>query len=404
MLKKKNHFKSYLEVLPHLKDLIQEDIMVSLTDKSKFIAYYPGDKMKIDLVPGTFIPADDPLRKTISDNKIVNAIVPKELYGLSFNTVTYPIRNNKGECIGAIGFSKATNEEFLISNSLDNLIEKIIQYNGNMQDTSKKILDIYEMTIDISSALEEAFTSVYEVSHSSDLVDKIAKRANFLSNNVEKNAIESKKSMENVVEIIETTSSSSKEIIDQIRQLSASINKIETMVGLINQLSEQTNLIALNTSIEAASVDEHSKGFAVVANEVGDLAEQSKSATIEISNTIKSIQYEINQIVQTISKSDINISSSVKSAKKANENISSVLNNITEVDSIINTISEKSAHQSQISMEISSSIESLVSSVEITASNTQAISIEVNEQTSKFKNFELEIENVAKKIADIQNQ
>lgn len=401
MLKKKDYFKSYLEVLPHLKDLIQEDIMVSITDKSKFLAYYPGDKMKIDLVVGGPIPEEDPLKMTITNNKILSVVVPKEVYGLPFKAVTYPIRNKKGECVGAIGFAKSLEKEFLISKSLNSLIEKITKANSDMQSTSEKILDISNKTQDISSTTEEVFAGIQEVSSNSEIVDEIAEKAKLLSNNVKTDAIKGRNSIKNVVEVVEDISNSSKVIVGQIKELNNSIQRIESMVDLINQLSEQTNLLALNASIEAARAGDHGRGFAVVANEVGNLAEQSKSATVEISNTVKSIQTEIDRLVQAVDKSDKNVSDGVRVAEETNHNISSILNNITEVDSIINEVSQKSKQQSEISLQISSSIESLANSVEDTASNTQSISTIVDTQMYSLKDFESEIRVAEEKITGI---
>ena len=398
---KKNYFKSYLDVLPSLKDLIQEDIMVSLTDKSKFIAYYPGDKMKIDLKAGTPIPEGDPLRKTISSNSIISSVVPKEVYGLPFKSVTYPVKNNKGECIGAVGFAKSLEKEFVISTSLESLIQQITEANDNMHNTSQKIANISNRTHDISSATEEAFASIQEVTTNSQVVDEIAERAKELSSNVRQDATKGRDSIYNVVEVVKTISESSKKTVRQIKELNDSINKIENMVYLITQLSEQTNLLALNASIEAARAGDHGRGFAVVANEVGNLAEQSKSATVEIAETVKSIQDEIKGVMKSVDNADLKVSKGVSVAEKADENISSILDNITKVDSIISDVSQKSKQQLEISLQISSAIESLANSAEDTASNTQSISSTVEEQMNVLKNFESEIKDASHKITSI---
>lgn len=114
--------QSYLNVIPKLKDIIQEDVMTSVTDKTHFLGYYPGDKLKMDLKPGTPIPESDPLLKTIRENIIISAVVPKEVYGFPFKAVTYPITNAQGEIIGAVGFAKSLESQYKVEETAESLL------------------------------------------------------------------------------------------------------------------------------------------------------------------------------------------------------------------------------------------------------------------------------------------
>lgn len=108
-----------IEVLDNLGEIIQEDIMTVVTDRTHFLAYSPGEKMRVPIKVGDPINKADPVHMTIQENRIMQSIVPKEVYGQPFKVLSYPIQNAEGECIGAVSYAKSIDKEFSISNSLE---------------------------------------------------------------------------------------------------------------------------------------------------------------------------------------------------------------------------------------------------------------------------------------------
>ncbi|MBN2795592.1 MAG: hypothetical protein JXR88_09315 [Clostridia bacterium] len=88
---KKNNYKKFTDFMPFLKEVMQKDIMVSVTDENNFISYVPGNQLDVKVKVGDVIPDGDPLRATIKNNTIITAVVPAEVYGIPFRAVTYPI-------------------------------------------------------------------------------------------------------------------------------------------------------------------------------------------------------------------------------------------------------------------------------------------------------------------------
>jgi methyl-accepting chemotaxis protein len=161
--------------------------------------------------------------------------------------------------------------------------------------------------------------------------------------------------------------------VDEIRGISTEVDqssravsslgqkseKIGEIIGVINDIADQTNLLALNAAIEAARAGEHGRGFAVVADEVRKLAERTQRATEEVAGSIREIQSETSTAVTRIEASSTRVSRGVELANSAGEALTRIMDASTQVVRMVEGIAAAASQQSAASAEIARSVEQI---------------------------------------------
>jgi|GEM_PF-1256752 len=165
------------------------------------------------------------------------------------------------------------------------------------------------------------------------------------------------------------------ESAETIERLGESSQKIGDIVAVIEEIADQTNLLALNAAIEAARAGEQGKGFAVVADEVRKLAERTTGATSEIGAMIKTIQSEANQAVNAMRQGREEVASGLDLADRAGDALTRVVEEMNKIVDRINQIAVASEEQSSTSTQISMNVEAISTVTNESAKGVTEISI-----------------------------
>ena len=174
------------------------------------------------------------------------------------------------------------------------------------------------------------------------------------------------KGMQRIAEVVNQSAS-------QVKILGASSDKIGEIIGVIDDIADQTNLLALNAAIEAARAGEQGRGFAVVADEVRKLAERTSKATKEIASMIRQIQSDTNQAVSSMEKGTQEVGNGIVLAGQAGTMLNDIVGNAQTVADMVEQIAAASEQQSSASQQISRNVEAISTVTQESASGTQQI-------------------------------
>ncbi|MDB2120709.1 MAG: methyl-accepting chemotaxis protein [Clostridium sp.] len=268
----------------------------------------------------------------------------------------------------------------------EELYATVEEMTSQLEEISASANNINSTVQETSATAEELYASISEVSSRTIVLEEKANEGRGNAEKISKKAHDTKVSTKALLDNNEKVFLSVKEEIIEAMNKAKVVDEIMVMANTINEIAEQTNLLALNAAIEAARAGEQGKGFAVVADEVRTLAEQSSEAVKDVQTTIKDVREAFNKIAGSSNKLLTFISEDVsKEGYKLLE-----LGNDYEEDGIFmnkmsSDIASMSTEINETTKDINSAVEEVAGMAQNSAENVSSIKDYISEATEAME-------------------
>lgn len=219
---------------------------------------------------------------------------------------------------------------------------------------------------EVASAVEQMTRTIFETTKNTTTAAEASKNAGRVAKEGGKVVEETIEGMIRISEVV-------KKSAETVLELGKSSNEIGEIIQVIDDIADQTNLLALNAAIEAARAGEQGRGFAVVADEVRKLAERTSKATQEIAGMIKHIQKDTEGAVKSMQQGTKEVENGRNLAEKAGDSLKEIITGADRVTDIVTQVAAASEEQSRASEQITQNIELITNVTQQSATGVRQI-------------------------------
>jgi len=288
--------------------------------------------------------------------------------------------------------ASATIEEMTVSidqmaRNLEVLAQTVSEASATIEEMTSSIEAVARNAEVMNTASARASQTVSEMAGAVNDVAKIAEEADRISQRAQDDARTGDEAVQKTVQGMKTISDTMENTARVIMGLGKRSQEIGKILEVIEEIADQTNLLALNAAIEAARAGEAGRGFAVVADEVRKLAERSVEATKEIGEVIRLVQAETTDAVETAKVGATHTKEGLLLTDKAGLALRSIIDSVSRSSQLMAKIASSTARQSQASAEVLRTVADMNAA-------TEQVTTAVREQAAGSKQIRQAMENI----------
>ncbi len=339
-----------------------------------------GEDIKTSFDPSDFEAAIDTLvERTLAVQKLINLDqqIAMDTYIHSYNEQVKEAMAEQEELIEQVEADLQHPLE-QVSQEAQNATQSTNKINNAIQEQTDSMNDVANEVSDMSATIEEIASTANAVTETSSQAEEMAK-----------NGSESADEAIDQMQSIETAVS---EVGDEMNSLRSQMEKVSEFTNLINEIADQTNILALNASIEASRVGEEGKGFAVVANEVKGLAEESKENAAEIEQTIDNVQSRTKETAESLSEATEQVNEGLAQVEETQARLGKIVASIQQTTQGINEVSRATEDQAASTEEITNMTDTFVDDLEEMADEIDEIAAANQRQADQIQEISETVE------------
>ncbi|WP_239565399.1 methyl-accepting chemotaxis protein [Brevibacillus fulvus] len=270
----------------------------------------------------------------------------------------------------------------------DNLRQVIIEVQQTAMLVASSSEELAASAQETSSSTQQITSSIMEIAASTQQITSNTKMVNESARLATNRSNEGKTKLEEAIKQMQTIQGTVDNLAENIKELNVRSYEIESIVGVISDIAGQTNLLALNAAIEAARAGEHGRGFAVVADEVRKLAEQSANSAKQITALIKNIQTQTHETAVAMEKGMEEVETGIGVIMETGKHFADINASVQTVTSQVSEVLAATQEMSSGTEQVSASSEEQMAAMEEVASSSESLS-KIGEQlqlvVSRFK-------------------
>lgn len=291
----------------------------------------------------------------------------------AFNKMSQDLRSLVGKVSSTASNLGATSEELLASSEQTAAASQEVAH--TISDLATRVTDQAQSVVEATNVISQMAETTQQVALNAQSVSQSSAKASEAANTGRSQAEAAVARIEHIKE----TSLRTSRVVEGLGQQSSEIGQI---VDVIQGIAEQTNLLALNAAIEAARAGEHGRGFAVVADEVRKLAEQSSASAKQIADLINNIQQESQKAITAINSSTLDVNAGVEAVVASSKAFDLIAQ---EVDLVVGQAQQVAAASQEMaggSEQVVQLMGNIDSATQHNASSTQQMSASAEEQAA----------------------